>query len=704
MSSDKPTTALQLLWNEEALATAPTSEPYAANKLWITTVSGTRVPAFSVGKPVSISVQPTGQSVLEGETATFSLTAVNATGYQWQLQESGAGAWADISGATSASYTTGTLTVASDNTDKYRCVVTNPAYSLTSDEVTLTVQLGVPSGYTGLWYAKNYSATPRPHIPNSAAATTPSNQITSQRRLFSSPLFGRTNTTVTDAYGSPPSGMEESSRVVWGSADAYLQVTQTMSAGTYTVSAEICRTGGSDQSLQIGRIVGALPDASGSYSAVTATATPQTFSHTFSYSSGGFTVGVRSINSSTPADFLIRDLRIHAGSSDLGVDTQVGNLLFRETPTVSGGYVAFGSNKLALAQFATSAVGAGMTMMAVGRRSSGSGFSSAITAGPSYTNAGLLFDNSMADAYFGGTNVQDAASGAFYANFWQFLSQGWSVFGARHSGTQGDYWLDDVKLFKRTNTKSAQSERDFFVGGFWNGGGGLIYSTMDVAAIAMWPTALSDAQYRTAYTGLLAQVAADGIANTARRFFVSDGDSITRGSVGATNGGYVSVFSGNASPKVWGYNNAVSGSQISHLVSKAALLDSVIPASISGRKFILSVLIGRNDWTSGASTSAFLADLAAYCDARRAAGWTVVLCTILPAAASGFNVWRNTVNTAIRTWVGTHCDAICDFAADGTIGTDAAGSNTSIYPDGTHPNDATHVAMEAIFRPVINAI
>lgn len=81
------------------------------------------------------------------DTATFTVVindgGVGDIRYQWQKQEGGAGAWANISGATSASYTTPVLTVADDNGDKFRVVVSSvsgAADSVTSDAATLTVQ------------------------------------------------------------------------------------------------------------------------------------------------------------------------------------------------------------------------------------------------------------------------------------------------------------------------------------------------------------------------------------------------------------------------------------------------------------------------------------------------------------------------------------------------------------------------------------
>ena len=135
------------------------------------------------------------------------------------------------------------------------------------------------------------------------------------------------------------------------------------------------------------------------------------------------------------------------------------------------------------------------------------------------------------------------------------------------------------------------------------------------------------------------------------------------------------------------------------------MVDAVIPPNTAGRTFILSVLIGTNDLHGGVSiVPTYLTDLAAYLDARRAAGWKVVLCTVPPGTASGFNAARNLANTTLRTWVGVHADALCDFAADPTMGPDAAASDTSLYGDGEHPTAAGQAILEPIYRAAINGI
>ena len=100
--------------------------------------------AVIVDNTITIGTQPAATSVVAGGTATFSVVATIAPAgsvtYQWQKQEAGTTTWSAISGATSDSYTTGALTVADDNGDKYRVVVSGTtAKAVTSRSATLTV-------------------------------------------------------------------------------------------------------------------------------------------------------------------------------------------------------------------------------------------------------------------------------------------------------------------------------------------------------------------------------------------------------------------------------------------------------------------------------------------------------------------------------------------------------------------------------------
>jgi hypothetical protein len=84
----------------------------------------------------SITSQPANITVTAGQTATFSATATGTAPLTYQWKKNGA----DISGATSASYTT-PATVASDNNAKFTVTVTNSVSNATSNSSTLIVNV-----------------------------------------------------------------------------------------------------------------------------------------------------------------------------------------------------------------------------------------------------------------------------------------------------------------------------------------------------------------------------------------------------------------------------------------------------------------------------------------------------------------------------------------------------------------------------------
>lgn len=85
-------------------------------------------------QPPTITTQPASQTILAGQTATFSVTASGTAPLNYQWQKNGA----TIAGATTASYTTPAETTA-DNGARFSAVVTNSAGIATSDAAILTV-------------------------------------------------------------------------------------------------------------------------------------------------------------------------------------------------------------------------------------------------------------------------------------------------------------------------------------------------------------------------------------------------------------------------------------------------------------------------------------------------------------------------------------------------------------------------------------
>jgi hypothetical protein len=103
--------------------------------------SGYASGTLTVQQAPSIVTNPTSQTVVVGNSVTFS---ASASGFptptvQWQLSTNNGSTWSNISGATSTSYTIGSAT-AGQNGYRYRAVFRNSVGSATTVGATLTVQ------------------------------------------------------------------------------------------------------------------------------------------------------------------------------------------------------------------------------------------------------------------------------------------------------------------------------------------------------------------------------------------------------------------------------------------------------------------------------------------------------------------------------------------------------------------------------------
>lgn len=97
---------------------------------------------LTVNTPAAITTEPVASTLCEGSNASFSVVAVRAAiGYQWQVSTTGcAGTFTNIAGATAATLAVNAVT-ASQNGYAYRVVITNSCNTVTSNCVTLTVNI-----------------------------------------------------------------------------------------------------------------------------------------------------------------------------------------------------------------------------------------------------------------------------------------------------------------------------------------------------------------------------------------------------------------------------------------------------------------------------------------------------------------------------------------------------------------------------------
>lgn len=694
-----------------------------------------------------ITVNPLSLTGYEDVTATFSVTAghilANSLTYQWEKQESGVGAWVAISGATSNSYTTPVLNVSADNGDKYRCVVTNPFGSVTSNQATLTVELlpTMPSGAMGIWYAKDYDATKKA-IPNALGGTIPSIITRNHRGVFTSGKVGGEGyvggwldiggMTITEKFAAGRDGVVAATRVVFGSSNTgsvRYRSTFSLPAGTYTMVID-AKSNGSNQDFLMSYNGGSTT------SQKTATSTLQQFKYEFTLGStttfdgrflytlggvaGDFTIDKAFLwegnAASVPAD-LIDAGHMYLGNSSKSTINCTGGELF-----LSGGE----TGSIDLPAFITSSE---TTILAVVKRvtdyTNVAGYRypfiwdvvDGVTAGFGTSNwsLGEFEAEGGFGASFGGRTLYPAPNG-FAPNL--FVDGGYHVLSMSGNTSEIDLWFDDVLQAGDYSSGTSKTARKFQVGNSL-AAFGLVKFKMN--ALAIYNRKLTDVERRSAIAALINKAAESSITITKPANLLIGGfDSI---SAGPSSNSYIQAYLANTTrPRSVFVNESIGGSTL-HLNPQAKLnldirvanyeLDGIPAKSAdrAGRKFIITLLAGANDLQPNYSgdVTAFLNALWAITDPLRARGVTLGIATILPKGSSqgGFalhNSARATANTQIRSLLGVKYDFLIDFAADATMGSDAAANNTSLYGDGLHPTATAHSTyLEPIYRAAVNA-
>lgn len=212
------------------------------------------------------------------------------------------------------------------------------------------------------------------------------------------------------------------------------------------------------------------------------------------------------------------------------------------------------------------------------------------------------------------------------------------------------------------------------------------------ASLGLGTAALSDASAFLATTG--GDVL--GPFRTQIPNIVFDGDSLTIGAgvqpfnVFPRGGDYPSQVVSALDPRGTYYNVGVGGEQISTMITNAP---TVVDAKlVAGRNNIVVICGGSNDiWVSDINP---YSRIVTYCQARRAAGWKVIVGTITPRAdtqdtlPADFETVRLACNTSIRANWQTFADGIADWGGDSVIGVNqvAALNATHYTGDGAHHN------------------
>ena len=190
---------------------------------------------------------------------------------------------------------------------------------------------------------------------------------------------------------------------------------------------------------------------------------------------------------------------------------------------------------------------------------------------------------------------------------------------------------------------------------------------------------------------------------TRRLYF--EGDSLTSGLYATAGNDYPSVvwrsLGSLSHDYVW--NLGVSGSYIADIVDRAAL--SLAYGVTVGASNILVVWIGTNDISGGMTGADLYTAYASYCSARKAEGYTVICCTLLPRGNGSNEDDRAAFNAAVVTNYETIGTALADIGASPIIGESGDQDNLTYYnADKTHLTDAGYAVVAAIVTSTISAL
>jgi len=120
---------------------------------------------------------------------------------------------------------------------------------------------------------------------------------------------------------------------------------------------------------------------------------------------------------------------------------------------------------------------------------------------------------------------------------------------------------------------------------------------------------------------------------------------------------------------------------------------------------ICVVMAGGGDLAYGGDPQAVLDALRAYCAARRAAGFEVVVLTLLPRSdPAGFDAARAVYNDMLRAQWPSFADGFADVAADPRIGADGANLDPVYFADSVHPTSAGYAIMAAAVAPALEGL
>lgn len=542
-------------------------------------------------------------------------------------------------------------------------------------------------------------------IITNTASVTPnlkSNIVVGAQNLFETskkPEMLNIESGFTDGYATAPDGTSTATRYVHSGGASTPLLTIFPAAGITTLSCWVKRNTGSDQTMRFSYAGDGGSQFSSDFT-VTASWVRQTW--TFTADSTTYFMGVTK-TAATPADLdvLVWGVQVQPGSvaTDYIYDTNYNAAIGvdRSTdaadPTWASTSLRFDDSKYLVSTGQRTFTNASVYVA----------FKEDVITNEYAPLFGSRWGDTSDFAVMGLDNSGDGRQPSFrWGGTVVYSSSGfndglWHIATATYDGTDMRLFIDGMMVARKTASPSSISPPVLQIGNTAN----YNYLNGNIARVQLYAVAHDAATVTSKYETLKSFLSGKSITVTNQtRLLAFEGDSITAGY--GNYPAYRWLVAQSFTPKAFGPSLAVAGNTLSDLNSRAALLDSFI---VAGRSNVLFVLDGHNDIVGGTPTPAtnWVASYKTYCNARKAAGWKVVIGTLLPSSDSAFNTQRNIANILLKA-DSSFYDGLADFAANSTIGDDADGSNTTYYPEATHPSVACHAILAPICKTAVQTL
>jgi lysophospholipase L1-like esterase len=229
--------------------------------------------------------------------------------------------------------------------------------------------------------------------------------------------------------------------------------------------------------------------------------------------------------------------------------------------------------------------------------------------------------------------------------------------------------------------------------------GSTIYNWQgDVAEILVYSTVLTSDDIAVIENYLIRKYNLPQTPQT--KLAVYDGDSIPLGAISSMPFGYLlqPVLG-----KHWRYRNFSIGSQrTDQIQARQATTFASFDSSLVDN--IIFINAGTNDFTQSISVATAYANLVAWCTDAQAAGFKVIVSTLMPNSngtlPGTYETSRLAYNSSIRSNWATFADALIDLANDTPLQTNPG----TLYVDGTHLSAAGHEHVRDLLQPIILSI